>query len=59
MKSLMRLYGFLRPYRIPASISLSLLVAMVAADLLIPRLTQRIIDQASPPATCTWSSPRP
>ncbi|GAB6904238.1 putative ABC transporter [Desulfosarcina cetonica] len=45
MKSLMRLYGFLRPYRIPASISLSLLVAMVAADLLIPRLTQRIIDQ--------------
>jgi len=32
------------PYRVQAVISLSLLFAMVAADLLIPRLTQRIID---------------
>jgi ATP-binding cassette subfamily B multidrug efflux pump len=32
------------PYRVQAAISLSLLFAMVAADLLIPRLTQRIID---------------
>ncbi len=32
------------PYRVQAATSLSLLIAMVAADLLIPRLTQRIID---------------
>ena len=34
----------MNPYRVQAAISLSLLFAMVAADLLIPRLTQRIID---------------
>lgn len=45
MKSLLRLYRFLRPYRVQAAISLALLFAMVAADLVIPRLTQRIIDQ--------------
>jgi ATP-binding cassette subfamily B protein len=43
--SLLRLYRFLRPYRVQAAISLVLLFAMVAADLVIPRLTQRIIDQ--------------
>ena len=45
MKSLRRLYRFLSPYRIPSVIALLLLFAMVAADLLIPHLTQRIIDQ--------------
>ncbi|SEA47159.1 ATP-binding cassette, subfamily B [Desulfuromusa kysingii] len=45
MKSLFRLYRFLIPYRIPSVIALLLLFAMVAADLLIPHLTQRIIDQ--------------
>ena len=45
MKSLLRLYGFLRPYRNASVASLVLLLAMVAADLLIPHLTQRIIDQ--------------
>lgn len=45
MKSLRRLYGFLRPYKLPSAIALLLLFAMVAADLLIPHLTQRIIDQ--------------
>ncbi len=45
MKSLMRLYGFLRPYRMQAAAALILLFGMVAADLLIPHLTQRIIDQ--------------
>jgi ATP-binding cassette subfamily B multidrug efflux pump len=44
MSFLRRLSGFLRPYRVQASVSLSILFAMVAADLLIPRLTQRIID---------------
>jgi ATP-binding cassette subfamily B protein len=39
-----RLYAFLRPYRGRAITALCLLFAMVAADLLIPRLTQRIID---------------
>ncbi|WP_321369072.1 ABC transporter ATP-binding protein [uncultured Desulfuromusa sp.] len=45
MKSLRRLYGFLHPYRFPSVVALLLLIAMVAADLLIPHLTQRIIDQ--------------
>lgn len=45
MKSLVRLYAYLRPYRLQASAALLLLIAMVAADLLIPHLTQRIIDQ--------------
>ncbi|MFC1659903.1 ABC transporter ATP-binding protein [Gemmatimonadota bacterium] len=44
MRSLRRFLGFLVPYRVQAAVSLSLLFAMVAADLLIPRLTQRIID---------------
>jgi ATP-binding cassette subfamily B protein len=44
MSFLRRLSGFLVPYRVQASVSLSILFAMVAADLLIPRLTQRIID---------------
>jgi ATP-binding cassette subfamily B protein len=39
------LYQFIRPYRFYAIIALTLLLGMVAADLLIPRLTQRIIDQ--------------
>ena len=45
MKSLVRLYAYLWPYRVPAGVALLLLFAMVAADLLIPHLTQRIIDQ--------------
>jgi ATP-binding cassette subfamily B multidrug efflux pump len=45
LRSLLRLYGFLRPYRLQAAIALILLFLMVAADLVIPRLTQRIIDQ--------------
>lgn len=45
MRSLVRLYRFLRPYRTQAIVALLLLFFMVAADLVIPRLTQRIIDQ--------------
>jgi len=45
LKSLLRLYAFLRPYRLQSAVSLLLLLAMVSADLLIPHLTQRIIDQ--------------
>ncbi len=45
MKSLWRLYAYVRPYRIQAATALILIFAMVAADLLIPRLTQRIIDE--------------
>ena len=44
MKSLVRLYRFLNPYRVQAVAALLLILGMVAADLLIPRLTQRIID---------------
>ena len=39
MKSLLRLYGFLRPYWRGSLAALLLLFAMVAADLLIPHLT--------------------
>ena len=49
MKSLVRLYAYLRPYRHQAAAALILLFAMVAADLLIPHLTQRIIDQGIVP----------
>ncbi len=45
MRSIIRLYRFIRPYRWEAIAALLLLFGMVAADLLIPRLTQRIIDQ--------------
>ena len=45
MKSLARLYRYLRPYRVQAAVALLLLFIIVAADLVIPRLTQRIIDQ--------------
>lgn len=45
MKSLARLYVFLRPHRARAGGALLLILGMVAADLLIPRMTQRIIDQ--------------
>ncbi len=44
MRSLLRLSAFLRPYRLTAIAALLLLLAMVVADLLIPHLTQRIID---------------
>ncbi len=49
VKSLLRLYAFLRPYRTQAVVALLLLFGMVAADLLIPHLTQRIIDQGIVP----------
>lgn len=45
MRSLFRLYPFLQPYRLQAMVALLLLFFMVAADLVIPRLTQRVIDQ--------------
>ncbi len=45
MKSLRSLIRFLRPYRWPAIIALILLAAQIVADLMIPNLTQRAIDQ--------------
>jgi len=45
VKSLIRLYRFVRPYKWQAVGALVLLLGMVAADLAIPRLSQRIIDQ--------------
>ena len=45
MRSIGRLLRFVKPYRVQAIIALTLLLGMVASDLLIPRLTQRIIDQ--------------
>ncbi len=45
MKSIFKLYRFVKPYRWYAIIALILLLGMVVSDLLIPRLTQRIIDQ--------------
>lgn len=45
MRSIFKLYHFVKPYRLYAIVALILLLGMVASDLLIPRLTQRIIDQ--------------
>ena len=45
MRSIFKLIVFLRPYRWQAITALVLLMGMVFADLLIPRLTQRIIDE--------------
>jgi len=44
MRSILRLFRFLRPYRWQSIGALALMFGMVVADLLIPRLTQRIID---------------
>jgi ATP-binding cassette subfamily B multidrug efflux pump len=44
MKSLRRILGFVKPYRKQAILALIVLVATVISDLLIPRLTQTIID---------------
>jgi len=45
MKSLLRMAGFVRPYRRDVILSIVLLLGVVAGDLAIPRLTQRAIDQ--------------
>ncbi len=45
MKSLRRMVRFVKPYRRKAILSMLLLMGVVVADLLIPRLTQRVIDQ--------------
>jgi len=45
MKSLRRMIRFVKPYQRQAILALALLLGMVAADLLIPRLTQRVIDE--------------
>lgn len=45
MRSLLRILRFVRPYKWPSIGALALLLGMVGTDLLIPRLTQRIIDQ--------------
>lgn len=45
MKPLVRVGRFIRPYWRSVVIAVILLVGVVAADLLIPRLTQRVIDQ--------------
>ncbi len=45
MKPLIRMGQFVRPYWRSAVLALILLVGVVVADLLIPRLTQQVIDQ--------------
>jgi len=45
MRSILRLFRFLRSYRWQSIGALALMFGMVVADLLIPRLTQRIIDE--------------
>jgi len=45
MNSLRRMLRFFIPYRLQAISAMLLLLAVVVADLLVPRLTQRIIDQ--------------
>lgn len=45
MRDIQRLLRFMRPYRRLAVLALTTLTMLVALDLLIPRLIQRIIDQ--------------
>jgi ATP-binding cassette subfamily B multidrug efflux pump len=45
MKSLRRMIHFVKPYWKASILSLVLLLGMVASDLLIPRLTQRVVDE--------------
>jgi len=45
VKSLRRMGQFLKPYKWQSILALALLLGMVLADLLIPRLTQRVINQ--------------
>ena len=45
MKSLQRMIHFVKPYKKQAILSMVLLLGVVVADLLIPRLTQRVIDE--------------
>ncbi len=45
MKPLLRMIRFVKPYKSPAITSMLLLLGVVVSDLLIPRLTQRVIDQ--------------
>jgi ATP-binding cassette subfamily B protein len=45
MEPLLRIGRFVRPYWRSVTLALILLIGVVAADLLIPRLTQRVIDQ--------------
>lgn len=45
MRNIRRLLGFVRPYGRPAVLALLMLGTLVAMDLAIPRLIQRIIDQ--------------
>ena len=45
MKSLWKMFRFIRPYRWQALGAMLLLVGMTASDLLIPRLTQQLIDE--------------
>ena len=58
MRSIFKLYRFVRPYRLYSIVALILLLGMVASDLLIPRLTQRIIDQgiASGDSRVVWTT---
>ena len=44
MKSLRRMIRFLRPYWWQSLLAMMLLLGLVIADLLIPRLTQQVID---------------
>jgi ATP-binding cassette subfamily B multidrug efflux pump len=45
MKSLRRMIHFVKPYWKASTLALLLLLGMVASDLLIPRLTQRVVDK--------------
>ena len=45
MKSLIRMFRFIKPYRWQAIVASLLLAGVVAADLAIPRLTQQLVDQ--------------
>ena len=59
MRSWSRMFRFVRPYRWQALWAMLLLVGVVASDLLIPRLTQRLDRPGDRPARyAASSSPR-
>jgi len=49
MRNIRRLFGFARPYRIQLIGAMLLLVGVAGADLLLPRLIQRIVDKGVVP----------
>ena len=53
MHEILRLRRFLKPYTVPAILTMTLMIIMVALELTLPRLIQRIVDQGVTPGNLT------